>query len=101
MFVKVFGDSSVSRATVFPWQSWFAVGEESIEDLWRTLMTLGRCVLLYFWTQEVTVGIYISHHKIYGIKISPSSNFNLVSIALRYENNIIIFFLSTVLDSNK
>ncbi len=27
--------------------------------LWRPLLTLGGCVLLYFWTQEVTVGIYI------------------------------------------
>ncbi len=27
--------------------------------LWRTLMTLERCVLLYFWMQEVTVRIYV------------------------------------------
>ncbi len=32
MFVKVFGDSSVSRATTFRWHSRFAVAEESIKD---------------------------------------------------------------------
>ncbi len=32
IFVKVFGDSSVSRAMVFQWHSWFAASEESIED---------------------------------------------------------------------
>ncbi len=31
MFVKAFGDSSVSRATVFRWRSRFAMGEKSIE----------------------------------------------------------------------
>ncbi len=30
--VKVFGDSFVSRATVFRWQSQFVVDEELIED---------------------------------------------------------------------
>ncbi len=32
MFVKVFGDSSVLRATVFRWHSRFVVGEELIKD---------------------------------------------------------------------
>ncbi len=32
MFVKPFGDSSVSCAMVFRWHSWFVAGEESIED---------------------------------------------------------------------
>ncbi len=32
MFVKVFGDSSVLRVTVFLWHSRFAAGEESIGD---------------------------------------------------------------------
>ncbi len=32
MFVKAFGDSSVSRATVFRWYSQFAAGEKLIED---------------------------------------------------------------------
>ncbi len=35
MFVKAFGDSSVSHATVFQWHSWFAACEESIEDVER------------------------------------------------------------------
>ncbi len=34
----------------------------------------------------------MSHHKIYGVKISHSSNFNSISILLWYENDIIIFF---------
>ncbi len=41
------------------------------------------------------------HCKIYIAKISHSSNFNPVSIALWYKNNIIIFFLSIVMDSDK
>ncbi len=49
----------------------------------------------------MTVEINISHRKIYGVKISHSSNFNPVSIALWYENNIIIFFLSMVTDIDK
>ncbi len=36
MFVKAFGDSSVSHATVFQWHSQFAAGEESIEDTKRS-----------------------------------------------------------------
>ncbi len=32
MFVKVFGDSSVSCATVFRWHNRFVAGEESTED---------------------------------------------------------------------
>ncbi len=64
-------------------------------------MTLGRCILFYFWMQEVTVGIYMSHHKIFDGKISHSSNFNSISIPLWYKNNIIIFFLSIVMDSDK
>ncbi len=32
MFVKVFGDLSVPRATVFRWHSLFVADEESIED---------------------------------------------------------------------
>ncbi len=32
MFVKAFGDSSVSRAMVFRWHSRFAASKESIED---------------------------------------------------------------------
>ncbi len=32
MFVKEYGDSSVSRATVFRWHSRFAVGEESTQS---------------------------------------------------------------------
>ncbi len=64
-------------------------------------MTLGRGVLLYFCTLELTVGIYnMFHHKIYIIRISHSSNFNLISILLLYENNIKIFFLSIVMDSD-
>ncbi len=50
--------------------------------------------------QEVTVGIYMSHHKIYGVKSFDSSNFNFVSIKVWYEN-IIIFFLFIVMDSDK
>ncbi len=65
------------------------------------LMTLGRCVLLYFWMQEVTRDLYMSRHKIYSVKISHSSKFNPTSITLWYENNIIIFFLSIVMDSGK
>ncbi len=36
MFVKVFDDSSMSRAMVFCWHSQFAAGEESIEDAERS-----------------------------------------------------------------
>ncbi len=36
MFVKVFGDSSLLRATVFRWHNWFVVGEESTEDAERS-----------------------------------------------------------------
>ncbi len=36
MFVKVFGDSSVSRATVFQWHSQFVVNEELTEDAERS-----------------------------------------------------------------
>ncbi len=43
----------------------------------------------------------LSHHKIYSVKISNSFNFNPVSITFWYENNIIIFFLSIVLDSDE
>ncbi len=32
MFVKPFGDSSMSRATVFRWHSLFVASKESIED---------------------------------------------------------------------
>ncbi len=32
MFVKAFGDSFVSRVTVFRWHSHFVTDEESIED---------------------------------------------------------------------
>ncbi len=31
---------------------------EKVRKFFFSLMTLGRCVLLYFWTQEVTVRIY-------------------------------------------
>ncbi len=54
-------------------------------------MTSGSCVLLYFWMQDVTAGIYMSHYKLYGLQICHSSNFNLVFVTLWYENNIIIF----------
>ncbi len=30
--MEAFGDSSVSRATVFRWHSWFVAGEKLIED---------------------------------------------------------------------
>ncbi len=42
----------------------------------------------------------MSHHKIYSVKISHSSNFNLIFITLWYENNIIIFFLPIIMDSD-
>ncbi len=38
---------------------------------------------------------------IYGVQISHYSDFYPISIALWYENNIIIFFLSIVIDSDK
>ncbi len=31
MFVKAFGDLSVSHATVFRWHNWFVGGQESLE----------------------------------------------------------------------
>ncbi len=45
--------------------------------------------------------LYMFHNKIYVVKMSLSSNFNPISITLWYENNIIIFFLSTVMDNDK
>ncbi len=66
-----------------------------------TLKTLRRCVLLYFWTQRVTVEICTCHHKIYSLKISHSFNFNPISITLWYESNIIIILLSIVMDGDK
>ncbi len=45
--------------------------------------------------------LYTFHHKIYIVKISHSSNFNPISITSWYESNIIIFFLSLVMDSDK
>ncbi len=47
------------------------------------------------------MNLYMFHHKIYAVKISHSFNFNPVSITLWYENNVIIFFLSIVMDSDK
>ncbi len=68
----------------------------------ENLIDLGKGVLLYFWTQVTTLRIYMSHHKICGVKISHSSNFNLISIALWYKNDVIIFFfLSIVMENDK
>ncbi len=59
-------------------------------------MTLGRCFLAitFLDARSDCRDLYVSHHKIYGVKISHSSNFNPISITLWYENNIIISFLS-------
>ncbi len=42
MFVKAFGDSSVSYATVFWCHSWFAAGDEWIEDAGRVEQKAGN-----------------------------------------------------------
>ncbi len=60
------------------------------------------CSIIILYARSDCRDLYItSQHKIYGVKISHSSNFNPVSITLWYENNIIIFSLSIVMDSDK
>ncbi len=45
--------------------------------------------------------MYMSHYEIFGVKLFHSSNFNPISITLQYESNIIILFLSMVMDSDR
>ncbi len=59
------------------------------------------CSIIFLDVRSDCRDLYMSHHKIYGVKISHSSNFSPISITLWYENNIIIFFLSIVMDSDK
>ncbi len=68
----------------------------------ENLNDLGEvCSTIFLTARSDCRDLYMSHHKIYGVKISHSSNFNPISITLWYENNIIIFFLSIVMDSDK
>ncbi len=58
--------------------------------------------IILFLNPRSDLEIYVRFTiKIYVVKISHSSNFNRVSIALWYENSVIIFFLSIVMDSDK
>ncbi len=60
----------------------------------ENLNDLGEvCSIIFLDARSDYRDLYMAHHKIYGIKVSHSSNFNLVSITSWYEN-IIIFFLS-------
>ncbi len=66
------------------------------------LNNLGEVRSIIFLDPRSNYGdLYMFHHKIYVIKISRSSNFNPISITLWYENNIIIIFLSIIMDSDK
>ncbi len=68
----------------------------------ENLNDLGKvCSIIFLDARSDCRDLYMSRHKIYGVKISHSSNFNTISIALWYENNIIIFFSSIVVDSPK
>ncbi len=67
----------------------------------ENLNDLGKvCYIIFLNARRDCRNLYMSHYKIYGIKISHC-NFNPISITLWYENNIIIFFLSMVMDSDK
>ncbi len=57
--------------------------------------------IIFLAVRSDCTDLYLFHHKIHGVNISHSSNFNPVSIALWYENNIIIFFSSIVTDSKQ
>ncbi len=59
------------------------------------------CSIIFLDAGSDLRDLYMSRHKIYGVKISHCSNFNPISIALRYKNNIKIFFLSLVMDCGK
>ncbi len=59
------------------------------------------CSIIFLEARSDCRDFYTFHRKIYGVKISHSYNFNPVSITLWYENNIIIFSLSIVMDSDK
>ncbi len=50
------------------------------------------CSIIFLAARSNCRDLCMSHHKIYGVKISHSSNFNSISITLCYKNNIIIFF---------
>ncbi len=68
----------------------------------ENLNDLGEvCSIIFLDVRSDYTDLYKSHHKIYSVKILHASNFNPVSITLWYENNIIIFFLSVVMDSDK
>ncbi len=67
---------------------------ESLSDLGEV------CPIIFLDLRSDYTDLYMSHHKIYGVKLL-SFNFNPISIKLWYENNIIIFFLSIVMDSDK
>ncbi len=69
----------------------------------ENLNDLGEvCSIIFLDARSDYRDLYnMSLHKIYGIKMSHSSNFNPVFITLWHENNIIIFFLSTVMDSGR
>ncbi len=68
----------------------------------ENLNDLGEgCSIIFLDARSDCGDLCMSNRKMYGIKISHSSNFNPISITLWYENNIIIFFLSIVMDSDK
>ncbi len=68
----------------------------------KNLNDLGEvCFNIFLDARSDCRDLYMSHHKIYGVKISHSTNFNPVSLTLWDENKLIIFFLSKVMDSNK
>ncbi len=51
------------------------------------------CSIIFLDARSDCRDLYASHHKIYSVKISHSSNFNPVSITLWYENNISQFLV--------
>ncbi len=68
----------------------------------ENLNDLGEvCSIILLDAKSDCKDLYTSHHKIYNVKISHSSNFKPISITLWYETNIIIFFLSIVVDKDK
>ncbi len=62
------------------------------------------CSIIFLNARNDYRDLYLSHHKIYGVKMSHSSNFNPISITLWYENSIsfksifsFIFFILPIL----